>query len=146
MAIPPPPPPGPPPPPVPKLNLGGGGGGGGGDSRNALLLSIQKGAKLKKTVTVDKSGPAVAGRVAGSATNNSNSSSSNGEQRRAGGGVPGGGSVAANGSGGGPKLAGIFGGMSEMPKLKPVNRGESIKLTSVAINGTPYSDLIILCG
>lgn len=60
--------PGPPPPPpmlapvkkfVPVASAGG-------DNRNALLGQIQKGAKLKKTVTVDKSGPIVAGRVAGS--------------------------------------------------------------------------------
>lgn len=34
------------------------------DNRNALLASIQKGAKLKKTVTVDKSGPAITGKSA----------------------------------------------------------------------------------
>lgn len=128
MAIPPPPPPGPPPPPVPKLNTGSGlgslgGGSGGGDTRNALLLSIQKGAKLKKAVTNDKSGPAIAGRVAGGAggANNGGSSTSSSGERRAG--VPGGGGGGGPMSnGGGPKLAGIFGGMSEMPKLKPVNR------------------------
>jgi hypothetical protein len=38
---------------------------GGGDMRGALLGQIQKGAKLKKTVTVDKSGPLVAGKIAG---------------------------------------------------------------------------------
>lgn len=142
MAIPPPPPPGPPPPPVPKLNTGSalgslGGGSGSGDTRNALLMSIQKGAKLKKTVTNDKSGPAIAGRVAGGAggaNNVGSSTSSNGERRAGvpggGGGVSGGGGSMANG--GGPKLAGIFGGMSEMPKLKPVNRsGECLCLLSM---------------
>ena len=59
---PPPPPPGPPPPPLlgalfkPSSNSGG-------DNRNALLSSIQKGAKLKKTVTVDKSGPLISGKT-----------------------------------------------------------------------------------
>lgn len=68
MAIPPPPPPGPPappgppPPPIGGLKLGGS-KGGGGDQRSALLQSIQKGTKLKKTVTVDKSGPAISGKV-----------------------------------------------------------------------------------
>ncbi|PRP89803.1 hypothetical protein PROFUN_00145 [Planoprotostelium fungivorum] len=58
---PPPPPPsgGPPPPPpaAPKAPSAPAGGGGGGGGRNALLSSIQQGAKLKKTVTVDKSAP-----------------------------------------------------------------------------------------
>jgi hypothetical protein len=38
---------------------------GGGDMRNALLGQIQKGAKLKKVQTVDKSAPLVAGKIAG---------------------------------------------------------------------------------
>lgn len=124
MAIPPPPPPGPPPPPAFKLNLGGGGSSGGGDPRNALLQSIQMGAKLKKTVTNDKSGPAIAGRVtgSGSSVNQSSSSHSNSNsngERRAAPGAPG----SAGGGGQKQQLGGIFGGMSEMPKLKPVNRG-----------------------
>lgn len=61
--------PGPPPPPpmmapVKKFVIPAA-SSGGGDPRNALLGQIQKGAKLKKTVTVDKSGPLVAGKVAG---------------------------------------------------------------------------------
>ena len=54
MPPPPPPPPGPPPPsvaasgPPPKTK-----------SRGALLSDIHKGAKLKKTVTNDRSGPAL---------------------------------------------------------------------------------------
>lgn len=105
MALPPPPPPGPPPPPM----FGGGGSAkkGSGDTRNALLQSIQQGAKLKKTVTVDKSGPLIGGKVStgnGQVNNNSSvkspqiNSQSNGQ----------------------PKLAGIFGGLASMPKLKPV--------------------------
>lgn len=139
MAIPPPPPPGPPPPPVFKMGnpvASSGGGGGGGDMRNALLESIQKGTKLKKAVTVDKSGPAVAGRVAGSggassvkSSNNVNSSSSSGSlssNGRPGGGLTAGApAVPPAMSNGGPKLGGIFEGLSSMPKLKPVNRGES---------------------
>lgn len=61
MPGPPPPPPAAPPPPlfttVPKS-----GGGGGPDDRSALLNSIRKGTKLKKTVTVDKSAPMIPGR------------------------------------------------------------------------------------
>lgn len=51
--------------PVQIANLGG---GNPNDNRNALLSSIQKGTKLKKTVTVDKSGPMIAGKVSGSAS------------------------------------------------------------------------------
>jgi WAS/WASL-interacting protein len=39
--------------------------GGGSGNRNALLSSIQGGAKLKKTVTVDKSKPVVGGTTGG---------------------------------------------------------------------------------
>lgn len=121
MGVPPPPPPGPPaplgppPPPMGGLKLGGM-GGGGGDMRGALLQSIQKGAKLKKTVTVDKSAPAIAGKVSGSG-NVGNVTQSNTVK-----------SPSNNGSmtnGGNAKLGGIFEGMSKMPTLKPVGgRGE----------------------
>jgi WAS/WASL-interacting protein len=49
--------------PPPPLFGGGGGGGdnGGGGDRSDLLAAIRAGAKLKKTVTVDKSGPAIPG-------------------------------------------------------------------------------------
>lgn len=62
--------PGPPPPPPPmmappKKAFIAAAPSGGGDNRNALLGQIQKGAKLKKVQTVDKSGPIVAGKVAG---------------------------------------------------------------------------------
>lgn len=60
--------PGPPPPPPPMMAapkkfvpLAS----GSGDPRNALLGQIQKGAKLKKVQTVDKSGPLVAGKAVG---------------------------------------------------------------------------------
>lgn len=122
MAIPPPPPPGPPgppPPPIGGLKLGAPAksSGGGGDPRSALLQSIQKGAKLKKTVTVDKSAPVISGKVTSnisSNSNNSNNSSTNSGPPR----LP----NASSGtvSNGMPKLGGIFEGMSTMPKLKPV--------------------------
>ncbi|KAL7288970.1 hypothetical protein TKK_0016930 [Trichogramma kaykai] len=51
----------PPPPPAPTFNLGG----GSADGRGALLQSIRAGKALKKTVTVDKSAPAISGRVKG---------------------------------------------------------------------------------
>lgn len=61
--------PGPPPPPPPmmappKKFVPVAPGSGGGDMKNALLGQIQKGTKLKKVTTVDKSGPLVAGRIA----------------------------------------------------------------------------------
>eukprot|EP01117_Protostelium_nocturnum_P018113 TRINITY_DN750_c0_g1_i9.p1 TRINITY_DN750_c0_g1~~TRINITY_DN750_c0_g1_i9.p1 ORF type:complete len:350 (+),score=109.77 TRINITY_DN750_c0_g1_i9:246-1295(+) len=50
-------PPGPPAPPSAPPAPAPGGGSGGTPGRGALLASIQQGAKLKKAVTVDKSGP-----------------------------------------------------------------------------------------
>lgn len=112
MAVPP-----PPPPPLGGLKLGVASGNskgpsGGGDTRSALLQSIQKGAKLKKTVTVDKSGPAISGKVTSSSSPANRSPPSHG--------VASGASNNNIGNGGMPKLGGIFEGMSTMPKLKPV--------------------------
>jgi WH2 motif len=63
--------PGPPPPPPPMMapvkKAFVPAAPAGGDMRNALLGQIQKGAKLKKTVTVDKSVPVGAGKIAGEA-------------------------------------------------------------------------------
>lgn len=62
------PPPPPPPGALPKVKpvpLGKLGGGSPTDNRGDLLKSIQKGTKLKKAVTVDKSGPLIAGKVSG---------------------------------------------------------------------------------
>lgn len=106
MAVPP-----PPPPPLGGLKLGvaaSKGSSGGADNRSALLQSIQKGAKLKKTVTVDKSGPAISGKVASSSSTANRSPPSIG------------GASNNNVGNGMPKLGGIFEGMSTMPKLKPV--------------------------
>lgn len=71
------------------------------------------GAKLKKVQTVDKSGPLISGRVAGS-----NAAATSSPVKSAGSSY-GGGATTANG-GSAPKLAGLFGGMTAMPKLKPV--------------------------
>lgn len=49
----------PPPPPAPTFNLSGGSSEQG---RGALLQSIRAGKTLKKTITVDKSAPAIAGK------------------------------------------------------------------------------------
>lgn len=50
----------PPPPPPPQANIFG--SPAGGDQRGLLLQSIRAGKTLKKTVTVDKSAPAGAGK------------------------------------------------------------------------------------
>jgi len=50
----------PPPPPPPQVNVFG---PSVGDQRGLLLQSIRAGKTLKKTVTVDKSAPAVAGKL-----------------------------------------------------------------------------------
>ncbi|XP_048507969.1 WAS/WASL-interacting protein family member 1-like isoform X2 [Athalia rosae] len=98
--------PGPPPPPPPMMGLPSN-NSGGDQGRNMLLDSIRAGKTLKKTVTVDKSGPAIAGRVKGetSRTNSNNNSSSNGS------------SVNNNINTGKAVLGGLFAG--GMPKLKP---------------------------
>lgn len=105
---PPPPPGGPPPPMMPAFSPPK----GGPDTRSALLNSIQKGAKLKKTVTNDKSAPII-GKV--SNLNSSNSPTNNVDS---GGGSRGGGNSSANGAAMG--LGGLFAG--GMPKLKPTGR------------------------
>jgi hypothetical protein len=56
---PPPPPPGPPPPPAPSGPPGGYKKPSKGSERGALLGQINKGARLKKTVTNDRSTPIV---------------------------------------------------------------------------------------
>lgn len=59
MPPPPPPPPGPPPPPVPSGPHGGNKKSSKPPERGALLNQIHKGARLKKTVTNDRSAPTV---------------------------------------------------------------------------------------
>lgn len=102
----------PPPPPMGglKLDLAKPAAAGGGDARSALLQSIQMGAKLKKTVTVDKSAPAGAGQVA--LITSSNSSNVVGGPSRP--------PPPKQLSTDAPKLSGLFEGMKSMPKLKPV--------------------------
>ena len=115
--MPPPPPPGPPAPPPPGPARSSGPAfkplksSGGGADRGDLLKSIQKGAKLKKTVTNDRSSPILG------AIKNTNSGGGTG---------PGARGVAQNqgggaGEGGGapgplPGIGGLFSG--GMPTLK----------------------------
>lgn len=135
MAIPP-----PPPPPIANLKLAPSGNNkasaGGADPRSALLQSIQKGAKLKKTVTVDKSGPILAGKVsnATAAPPSSTRSISNNAAAGAGAGAANG-SNAAQTNNGMQKLGGIFEGMSSMPKLKPVLGRSKFKQTENEVTG-----------
>lgn len=50
------------PPPPPPPQAGASAGPPVGDNRGLLLQSIRAGKTLKKTVTVDKSGPAISGK------------------------------------------------------------------------------------
>ncbi|XP_050454162.1 WAS/WASL-interacting protein family member 3-like isoform X2 [Cataglyphis hispanica] len=95
----------PPPPPPPQAAASG---PPVGDNRNLLLQSIRAGKTLKKTVTVDKSAPAIAGKVKGESISPSLSSNSRTNSSNA----------AISSSNGGPmSLGGLFAG--GMPKLKP---------------------------
>ncbi|KAL3268781.1 hypothetical protein HHI36_007879 [Cryptolaemus montrouzieri] len=105
MPGPPPPPPVAPPPPMlgtpPVFNAPK-----ASDDRAALLKSIQKGAKLKKTVTNDKSAPMI-GNKTGKVTNNNSSQPVNN----------GGSNFGISSAPNGMALGGLFAG--GMPKLKP---------------------------
>lgn len=101
------------------------------DPRSALLQSIQKGAKLKKATTVDKSGPLLAGRITNSNSSNnsiSNSTNSNAPSRPT---VPMTNNAQQSGM---PKLGGIFEGMTSMPKLKPVGARSMVFFVLVGIS------------
>ncbi|KAL7633568.1 UNVERIFIED_CONTAM: hypothetical protein RMT77_016101 [Armadillidium vulgare] len=117
MPPPPPPPPAPGPPKRPPQPSGAkkaGVGDGGALNRGALLASIEKGAKLKKTVTNDRSAPIVGGKV------NSSSSSSALTPPTSNGPIHGTSSGVVMVNGGAPQLGGLFAG--GMPKLRPTGR------------------------
>ncbi|XP_036149651.1 actin cytoskeleton-regulatory complex protein PAN1 isoform X2 [Monomorium pharaonis] len=102
------------PPPPPPPQAGASTGPPVGDNRGLLLQSIRAGKTLRKTVTVDKSGPAVAGRVKGESTSsslNSSNSRTNSSSAMSS-------NSSSNASNGGPmSLGGLFAG--GMPRLKP---------------------------
>lgn len=123
---------------APPLNLAKlGGGDNAGNARNALLQSIQQGAKLKKVQTVDKSGPMISGKVATTAGGRPGSGSGGGSNHIASSHAVGSSRTIGRSSSkradeaaipNGPKLGGLFEGMATMPRLKPVGgRGQAGK-------------------
>ncbi|KAL6261242.1 hypothetical protein P5V15_008765 [Pogonomyrmex californicus] len=121
------------PPPPPPPQAGASTGPSVGDNRNLLLQSIRAGKTLKKTVTVDKSAPAIAGRVKGESTNpslnNSNNRTNNSSNAA---------SNSNNSSNGGPlQLGGLFAG--GMPKLKPTGlRGNMTEKEGQNVNNSSF--------
>ncbi|GAB1867026.1 WH2 domain-containing protein [Camponotus japonicus] len=116
----------PPPPPPPQAAASG---PPVGDNRNLLLQSIRAGKTLRKTVTVDKSAPAIAGKVKGESTspslnNNSRTNSSNA-------------AINSNGNGGPMSLGGLFAG--GIPKLKPTGlRGNKTEKEGQNVNNSSF--------
>ncbi|CAK9817828.1 hypothetical protein ANTPLA_LOCUS9504 [Anthophora plagiata] len=107
------------PPPPPPIVFNASSSGAGEQDRSLLLQSIRAGKTLKKTVTVDKSTPAVSGRVRGEPGNSSSSNTRENSSNVASSGI----NVTSNG---GPiGLGGLF--SSGMPKLKPTG----LRITSV---------------
>ncbi|XP_076652194.1 uncharacterized protein LOC143358726 [Halictus rubicundus] len=121
--------PAPPPPPPPAFNASS--SGSGDQDRSMLLQSIRAGKTLKKTVTVDKSGPAISGKVKSESRNLNNRETNNSNTII--------GSSIGNSNNGGPTgLGGLF--SSGMPKLKPTGlRPISGEKDSSNVNNTSFT-------
>ncbi|XP_012058036.1 PREDICTED: WAS/WASL-interacting protein family member 3-like [Atta cephalotes] len=120
------------PPPPPPPQAGASAGPLMGDNRGLLLQSIRAGKTLKKTVTVDKSAPAISGRIKGESSssslsnNNSRTNSSNVIS-----------SSSSNSNGGPMSLGGLFAG--GMPKLKPTGlRGHITEKERQNVNNSSF--------
>ncbi|XP_017876027.1 WAS/WASL-interacting protein family member 3-like [Ceratina calcarata] len=129
--------PAPPPPPPPAFNASS--SGAADQDRSLLLQSIRAGKTLKKTVTVDKSAPAVSGKVKGEPRNSSSSSSTRENNSNIA-------SSGINTSNGGPiGLGGLF--SSGMPKLKPTGlrstTGEKPAAATSNVNNTNFGQSTI---
>ncbi|XP_025989572.1 WAS/WASL-interacting protein family member 3 [Solenopsis invicta] len=125
------------PPPPPPPQAGASAGPPVGDNRGLLLQSIRAGKTLKKTVTVDKSGPAISGRVKSESTSSllSNSSSRTNSSSVMSSSSS---SSSSNSSNGGPmSLGGLFAG--GMPKLKPTGlRGNKTEKEGQSVNNSSF--------
>ncbi|XP_011686408.1 PREDICTED: WAS/WASL-interacting protein family member 3 [Wasmannia auropunctata] len=128
------------PPPPPPPQAGASAGPPVGDNRGLLLQSIRAGKTLKKTVTVDKSTPTVAGRVTGETTGPSSLSNSRANSSTIGNSRTNSSSAMSgsnNSSNGGPKLGGLFAG--GMPKLKPTGlRGNMTEKEGQSVNNSSF--------
>ncbi|XP_015182169.1 PREDICTED: WAS/WASL-interacting protein family member 1-like [Polistes dominula] len=113
----------PPPPLPPALTASAPAPVSGEQNRSLLLQSIREGKALRKTVTVDKSAPAISGKVKGDSTSTTSGSSGNNGPNAFNS------SIANNNNSGPIGLGGLF--SSGMPKLKPTGlRGNTIEKDS----------------